>query len=126
MFYKYKNLPTKEAILIELNNRKDLNEEEYKNIKDLVNGISYEEVDLQWLLDTTEKFCKDRAVHNAVLDGIKILDNKDKTRTPEAIPSILADALAVSVLIIILGTIILKMRQARFDWYHTKEKRLSI
>src|SRR5210317_354639 len=52
---KYKNLPTKEAILIELNNRKDLNEEEYKGIKDLVNTISYEETDLQWLLDTKEK-----------------------------------------------------------------------
>ena len=119
---KYKNLPTKEAILIELNNRKDLNEEEYKGIKDLVSGISYEEVDLQWLLDTTEKFCKDRAVHNAVLDGIKILDNKDKTRTPEAIPSILADALAVSFDNHI-GHDYIEDAKARFDWYHTKEKR---
>src|SRR5210317_1567109 len=119
---KYKYLPTKEAILIELNNRKDLNEEEYKGIKDLVSGISYEEVDLQWLLDTTEKFCKDRAVHNAVLDGIKILDNKDKTRTPEAIPSILADALAVSFDNHI-GHDYIEDAKARFDWYHTKEKR---
>src|SRR6056300_1482495 len=119
---KYKNLPTKEAILIELNNRKDLNEEEYKGIKDLVNTISYEETDLQWLLDTTEKFCKDRAVHNAVLDGIKILDNKDKTRTPEAIPSILADALAVSFDNHI-GHDYIEDAKARFDWYHTKEKR---
>src|SRR6056300_1088212 len=119
---KYKNLPTKEAIFIELNNRKDLNEEEYKDIKDLVNSISYEEVDLQWLLDTTEKFCKDRAVHNAVLDGIKILDNKDKTRTPEAIPTILADALAVSFDNHI-GHDYIADAQSRFDWYHTKEKR---
>ena len=119
---KYKNLPTKEAILIELNHRKDLNEEEYKGIKDLVNGISYEETDLQWLLDTTEKFCKDRAVHNAVLDGIKILDNKDKTRTPEAIPSILADALAVSFDNHI-GHDYIEDAKARFDWYHTKEKK---
>jgi len=119
---KYKNLPTKEAILIELNNRKDLNEEEYKGIKDLVNTISYEETDLQWLLDTTEKFCKDRAVHNAVLDGIKILDNKDKTRTPEAIPSILADALAVSFDNHI-GHDYIEDAKARFDWYHTKEKK---
>ena len=119
---KYKNLPTKEAILIELNNRKDLNEEEYKGIKDLFNTISYEETDLQWLLDTTEKFCKDRAVHNAVLDGIKILDNKDKTRTPEAIPSILADALAVSFDNHI-GHDYIEDAKARFDWYHTKEKK---
>ena len=119
---KYKNLPTKEAILIELNNRKDLNQEEYKGIKDLVNSISYEETDLQWLLDTTEKFCKDRAVHNAVLDGIKILDNKDKKRTPEAIPSILADALAVSFDNHI-GHDYIEDAKARFDWYHTKEKK---
>ena len=75
--HKYNNLPTKKSILIELNNRKDLNEEEYKNVKDLVATISNEDTDLQWLLDTTEKFCKDRAVHNAVLEGIKILDGKD-------------------------------------------------
>src|SRR5210317_765580 len=103
---KYKNLPTKEAILIELNNRKDL----------------YEETDLQWLLDTTEKFCKDRAVHNAVLDGIKILDGKDKARQSEAIPSILADALAVSFDNHI-GHDYIEDAKARFDWYHTKEKR---
>src|SRR6056300_1213199 len=119
---KYKNLPTKEAILIELNNRKDINEEEHRSIKELINTISYDEVDLQWLLDTTERFCKDRAVHNAVLDGIKILDNKDKARTPEAIPSILADALAVSFDNHI-GHDYIEDAKARFDWYHTKEKR---
>ena len=120
--HKYNNLPTKESILIELNNRKDLNEEEYKNVKDLVAGISNEETDLQWLLDTTEKFCKDRAVHNAVLEGIKILDGKDKTRTPEALPSLLGDALGVSFDKHV-GHDYIEDAQARFDWYHTKEKR---
>src|SRR5210317_1185935 len=108
---EYKNVPTKEAILIEL-----------KNVTDLVKSLTYEEVDNQWLLDTTEKFCKDRAVHNAVLDGIKILDNKDKARTPEAIPSILADALAVSFDNHI-GHDYIEDAKARFDWYHTKEKK---
>jgi archaellum biogenesis ATPase FlaH len=119
---KYNNLPTKETILIELNNRKDLNEEEYKNVKDLVNSITKEDTDLQWLLDTTEKFCKDRAVHNAVLDGIKILDGKDKTRTPEALPSLLGEALAVSFDKHV-GHDYLEDAQARYEWYHTKEKR---
>ena len=119
---KYNNLPTKETILIELNNRKDLNEEEYKNVKDLVNSITKEDTDLQWLLDTTEKFCKDRAVHNAVLDGIKILDGKDKTRTPEALPSLLGEALAVSFDKHV-GHDYIEDAQARFEWYHTKEKR---
>ena len=119
---KYNNLPTKETILIELNNRKDLNEEEYKNVKDLVNSITKEDTDLQWLLDTTEKFCKDRAVHNAVLDGIKILDGKDKTRTPEALPSLLGEALGVSFDKHV-GHDYIEDAEARFDWYHTKEKR---
>ena len=119
---KYKNLPTKEAILIELNNRKDINEEEHRSIKELINTISYEEVDNQWLLDTTERFCKDRAVHNAVLDGIKILDGKDQKRTQEAIPSILADALAVSFDNHI-GHDYIGDADNRFEWYHTKEKK---
>jgi archaellum biogenesis ATPase FlaH len=120
----YKNLPTKDTILIELNNRKDLNEDQIKNLRQLVSSASDEEVDLQWLLDSTEKWCKDRAVHNAVLSGIKILDNKDQKRTPEAIPGILADALSVSFDNHI-GHDYLQDADKRFDWYHTKEKRFK-
>ena len=119
---KYKNLPTKETILIELNNRKDINEEENKVVKELLNTLNPEEVDEKWLLDTTEKFCKDRAVHNAVLDGIKILDKKDTKRTPEAIPGILADALAVSFDNHI-GHDYIQDAESRFKFYHTKEKK---
>ena len=120
----YKNLPTKDTILIELNSRKDLTEEQLKNLKLLVAGTNDDEADLQWLLDSTEKWCKDRAVHNAVLSGIKILDNKDQKRTPEAIPGILSDALAVSFDNHI-GHDYLQDAEKRFDWYHTKEKRFK-
>jgi len=119
---KYKNSPTREAILIEVGKRKDINEDECKSVENLVNGFRNDEIDLQWLLDTTEQFCKDRAVHNAVLDGIKILDNKDKKRTPEAIPSILSEALAVSFDNHI-GHDYLADAERRFEWYHTKEKK---
>jgi archaellum biogenesis ATPase FlaH len=118
----YKNLPTKETILIEFGRRKDLNDEEVKSVKELVNCFIDEKSDLQWLLDTTERFCKDRAVHNAVLSGIKILDGKDKQRQPEAIPSILSEALAVSFDNHI-GHDYIGDAESRFDWYHTKEKR---
>ena len=119
---KYKNLPTKETLLIELGYRKDINDEEVKSVKELLSTLTTEEVEQQWLLDTTEKFCKDRAVHNAVLEGIKILDGKDQKRTQEAIPSILADALAVSFDNHI-GHDYIEDADARFKFYHTKEKK---
>jgi len=119
---EYKNLPTKETILIEFGRRKDINDEELKLVKELVISFTDEKSDLQWLLDTTEKFCKDRAVHNAVLSGIKILDGKDTQRQPEAIPSILSEALAVSFDNHI-GHDYIGDAESRFDWYHTKEKR---
>jgi len=121
---KYKNLPTKETILVELNKRKDLKEEELTEIKSIVNKLDNQEVELQWLLDTTEKFCKDRAVHNAVLEGIQILDGKDKKQNPEAIPSILSQALAVSFDNHI-GHDYIDDAEARFEFYHKREKRFK-
>ena len=121
---KYNNLPTKEAIAIELSNNKTLTEDEYKNTKTLLNSLIHEEVEQQWLLDTTEKFCKDRAVHNAVLSGIQILDGKDKKQNPEAIPSILSEALAVSFDNHI-GHDYIDDAEARFEFYHKREKRFK-
>jgi len=119
---RYNNLPTKDAMLIELGNRKDINEEELNHLKDYVNQIENIDSDEQWLIETTEKFCKDRAVHNAVLSGIKILDGKDKKQTAEAIPHILSDALAVSFDKSV-GHDYIEDADDRFKFYHTKEKR---
>jgi len=119
---KYNNLPTKDAIIIELNTRKDINEEELQHLKDYIVAVENTESDDKWLLETTEKFCKDRAVHNAVLSGIKILDNKDKKQTPEAIPHILSEALAVSFDKSV-GHDYIEDAEERFKFYHTKEKR---
>ena len=121
---KYNALPTKEAIAIELSNNKTLTESEYANTKDLLNSLTEESVEQQWLLDTTEKWCKDRAVYNAVLQGIKIIDGKDKKHTPEAIPSILTDALGVSFDKHI-GHDYLAMTDERFNYYHRVEERLK-
>ena len=119
---KYNNLPTKDAMLIELGQRKDINEEELNHLKDYVNQIENTEPDEKWLTETTEKFCKDRAVHNAVLSGIKILDGKDKKQSAEAIPHILSEALAVSFDKSV-GHDYIEDAEDRFKWYHTKEKR---
>jgi len=121
---KYNNLPTKETISIEMGYRKDLNDEEVRSVKELLEALNIEAVDQNWLIDTTEKFCKDRAVHNAVLEGIKILDKKDDKRTPDSIPGILADALSVSFDNHI-GHDYLNDGDERYKWYHTKEKKFQ-
>ena len=97
---QYNKRPTKETLQIDLGKRKDLNEDEFKKIVDLVSTLNKEEIDLDWLVNTTEKFCKDRAIHNAVMNGIQILDGKDKQHSPEAIPEILRDALSVSFIVL--------------------------
>ena len=122
--HKYKNLPTKETINVELTKRKDLREEELSEIKKIIDNLNHEEVELPWLLDTTEKFCKDRAVHNAVLQGIQILDGKDKKQNPEAIPQILSEALAVSFDNHV-GHDYVEDAESRFDFYHKREKRFK-
>ena len=77
------NLPKKDP-LHELDNRKDLNDDEFKSIQSIVETLSDAQVDMQWLVDTTEKFCKDKAVYNVYLNGIQIIEGKDKQHTAEA------------------------------------------
>ena len=117
---KYNSLPTKETLTIGIDNRKDITDEEYKKVVDIISSLDKTDVDLQWLHDETEKFCKDKAIYNAVLDGIKIIDGKDKDRTPEAIPSILSDALAVSFDLSV-GHDYVEDGLDRYDFYHKKE-----
>ena len=120
---KYNAIPTQEALTIELDNRKDVNDDEYKKIVDIISSLQKSDVDTQWLLDTTEKFCKDKAIYNAVVEGIGIIDGKDKERTPEAIPSILSEALAVSFDTNV-GHDYVEDGEERYDFYHKKEEKI--
>jgi len=122
---KYNNLPTKEALSIELNNRKDVNETEYKTITDILGTLNKEPIDQKWLVETTEKFCKDRAIHNAILGGIQILDGKDKEHSPEYLPEMLSQALSVSFDQKI-GHDYLTETKERYDFYKRKEERLEL
>ena len=122
---KYNNLPTKEALSIELNNRKDVNETEYKTITDILGTLNKEQIDQKWLVETTEKFCKDRAIHNAILGGIQILDGKDKEHSPEYLPEMLSQALSVSFDQKI-GHDYLTETKERYDFYKRKEERLEL
>ena len=117
---KYKRIPTKISLEIEVESRKDLTQDQHTKIVEIIQTLDSTDVDMEWLVDTTEKFCKDKAIYNAVLDGIKIIDGKDKDRTPEAIPSILSDALAVSFDLSV-GHDYVEDGLDRYDFYHKKE-----
>jgi len=120
---KYQKIPTQTSLEIEVGERKDLNETEHKKIVDIIKTLNPIEVDFDWLVDHTEKFCKDKAIYNAIVDGIKIIDGKDKKRTPDAIPEILTDALSVSFDNSV-GHDYIEDAEARFDYYHRVEERI--
>ena len=120
---KYRKIPTKISLEIEVEQRKDLTENEHSKIVEIIQTLDSTDVDMDWLLDTTEKFCKDKAIYNAIVDGISIIDGKDKDRTPDSIPSILTDALAVSFDNAV-GHDYLQDSDSRFDFYHRVEERV--
>ena len=120
---KYNKIPTQTSLEIEVQGRKDLNEDEYKKVVAVIQTLSSTDVDFDWLVDTTEKFCKDKAVYNAIVEGISIIDGKDKDRGPDAIPSILTDALAVGFDNAV-GHDYLVDSESRFDYYHTVEEKI--
>ena len=122
---KYNNLPTKESLSIEINTNKSINEDEYKKITEILSTLDPEPVNLDWLVETTEKFCKDRSIHNAILSGIQIIDGKDKRHTPEYLPELLSSALGVSFDQKV-GHDYLQESKERFDFYKKKEERLEL
>ena len=119
----YGQSPTKEVLTIEVDNRKDLNEDSYKELQLKIDDINNTEVDHQWILDSTEKWCKQRAVYLALLESVKIADGQDDKRTEDAIPSILQEALAVSFDEHI-GHDYIDDYESRFAFYHRNENKI--
>ena len=122
---KYNNLPTKESLSIEINGNKSINEDEYKQVTDILSTLNPEPVNLEWLVETTEKFCKDRSIHNAVLNGIQIIDGKDKNHTLEYLPELLSNALSVSFDQKVGHDYLLESKE-RYEYYNRKEERLEL
>ena len=120
---KYNKIPTKTALEIEVEKLKDLTEIDYKKVLSLLNSLSLEDVDFNWLVDTTEQFCKDKAVYNAIVEGIQIIDGTDKKRSTNSIPGLLTDALAVSFDNRV-GHDYLLDTDERFAYYHTVEEKI--
>ena len=122
---KYNTLPSQEALQIELSETK-MNEEEFKDSLNLLKEIdsnAEDYTDINWLLDTTEKFCQDKAIYNAVVDSISILDNPKSTADKGAIPDILSDALSVSFDPHV-GHDYIDDSDDRYDYYHRIEERI--
>ena len=92
---EYDKTPTKEVLHIEVEKRVDVTEDEYKTIEQLISALDTEVSESKWLLDTTEEWCKQRAIYLALIKSIQIADGQDEHKKPEAIPAILSDALAV-------------------------------
>ena len=118
----YKANPTIETLVIDVQ-KVVQNEEQHKACLEYIEKISPGNSDQEWLIKETEEWCKERAVYNAILNGIHIIDGKDKKRTPEVLPSILSEALAVSFDTNI-GHDYTEQSEDRFEFYHAKEDKI--
>ena len=120
---KYDSLISLEALQIEISNRSDLTGEDIQEAKKCIDKLEEKEVDEKWLTDSTEKWCRDRAIYLALMESIHIADGNDEKKNRDAIPSILSNALAVSFDNHI-GHDYLQDFEQRFESYHRKEDRI--
>ena len=120
--FKYNKLPTTEILGVEIENRSDLNENSYKEVTDYIGKLDSSHLDVKWLCDTTEKWCRDKAIYLALMESIAIVDGKDSKKSKDAIPSILSDALAVSFDTNV-GHDYLQDYEQRYDFYHQTEEK---
>ena len=115
---KYNTPPTKDALLIEIDALRNIKEDQVRDIKSTLDSIKdIEEPNQDWLVDSTEKFCQEKALYHAIMKSIEIMDKKTGTLTTGAIPSILSDALAVSFDPNV-GHDYLGQFEDRFEYYH--------
>jgi len=122
---KYNKLPTQESFKVELDDSDIFNDEQYRHAVEILPDIfKVEEIDNEWLIDKTEKWCQDRALHNAVMESISIIDGKHQSLTKNALPEILSDALSVNFDANI-GHDYLNNFSDRYDFYHKEEERVQ-
>ena len=121
---KYDSAITIEALNIEIENRTDLTETEIKESRETTRTFDDAPVDTQWLIESTEKWCRDRAIYLALMESIHIADGNDEKKNRDAIPTILSDALAVSFDNHI-GHDYLQDYEERYESYHRKESRIQ-
>jgi len=121
---KYNKLPAKEAFLVELNEHSNLSNEQFTAAVDIAQSLfDGDDVDDTWLLENTEKWCQDRAIYNAVMESITIIDGKHDTLTKNALPELLTKALGVAFDTNV-GHDYIENVEERYEFYHTEEDRI--
>ena len=121
---EYNQPATKEILCIEAEKRQDINDDSFKQITTLITNLEDEPSEFEWLVNTTEKWCRDRAIYLALMESIQLADGKDDKKDRDAIPSILSAALAVSFDNHI-GHDYLQDYEERYESYHRKEDKLE-
>ena len=119
---EYNSNPTRETLIIDVDDRSDLNQQQYGEICNLIQNLDSISVEDDWLIDTTEKWCRDRAIHLALMESVQLFDGKGE-KSRDAIPSILSEALSVSFDNNI-GHDYLENYQERYEYYHRKEEKV--
>ena len=120
---QYDALPSLNALSIECQERTDLTEDQFKTIKEVLSELSNEKSEYNWLVDTTEKWCQERAIYLSLMESVKIADGQDSKRDKGAIPEILSQALGVSFDQNV-GHDYIANSDDRFDFYHRKEDKI--
>ena len=122
-FEDYNHPASPEIVAIEVGNLKGLTDKEVPELQEYVKQLDKAEPNQEWLIQQTEKFCKDRAVYNAILDSIKIIDGRDKQHQQDAIPHILSNALAVCFDNHV-GHDYIEDFADRYEYYHRVEEKI--
>lgn len=123
-FEKYNKPITQEILQIEVGNRKDIGDSDFNDTMKMIANLNKQDTNKEWLLNETESFCKKKAVYNAILDSIAIIDGRDKERQDDAIPSLLSDALGVSFDNHV-GHSYLTDSDERYEFYHKVEEKIK-
>ena len=120
---KFETTPEPNALKIEVEKRRDISEEIYKEVEQFLNNLDRDQYNEDWLIETTEKWCKEKAIYIALMESVKIADGQDKTRTKDAIPSIMSEALGVCFDDHV-GHDYIQDSDDRYDFYHKKEEKI--
>ena len=120
---EYNKAITPEVLSLEIQNREDLTEQEFRDTQEIISKLKKNDINTDWLVDATEKWCRDRAIYLALMSSIKIADGQDDNKGRDAIPSILSDALGVSFDNHV-GHDYLEDYEQRYESYHRKEDKI--